>query len=276
MDYPIMAAFLALSAIICSSMFFYVVKIKKKEQLHKIFQAILATATIWNITLFLQMVVTSRFNVDPIIFEYPNFIAAPLMSLFIFYLGIIYKNTKMTFTVGHLILSLPIVFAILIFLTNGFHGLMYIEYSPRRAETIYGPFMMIYNIYAYVYIVIGIFFLVSYSLKNSGFFSKQSVFIILGLLAPLIAHVLFFTEVIEATVYINPIAFGFTAILWFFAMFKFQFLSVAPIALQKINNRMSDGYIVLNTNMKIIDYNATLIEMLDVRGIILRGQDIHE
>ena len=63
--------------------------------------------------------------------------------------------------------------------------------------------------------------------------------------------------IVKLTVYITPIALAISLICFAIALFIFQLLSALPIALTKIVNRISDGYIVLNDKNIITDYNTT-------------------
>lgn len=59
-----------------------------------------------------------------------------------------------------------------------------------------------------------------------------------------------------------------------FAIFKFGFLRIAPIALQKIVDRMSDSYIVLDENMQITDFNKTFLDTFSVSSSEIRNINI--
>ena len=78
------------------------------------------------------------------------------------------------------------------------------------------------------------------------------------------------------SIYITPISFTFTAIFYSLAIFKFNFLNVSPIALQTVVNKMSDGYIVLDVNNTVIDFNHTFLSMVSAKDSDLRGKDFFE
>ena len=67
------------------------------------------------------------------------------------------------------------------------------------------------------------------------------------------------TKTINMNVYLTPISFSLTSLFYALAIFKFNFLGAAPITLQKIVDRISDSYIVLNDEGNIIDYNQTFV-----------------
>ena len=55
------------------------------------------------------------------------------------------------------------------------------------------------------------------------------------------------------------------------AIFRFDFLKISPITLQKIVDRMSDSYIILDGNNEIVDYNQTLLTTFKLNNKKLRG-----
>ena len=111
--------------------------------------------------------------------------------------------------------------------------------------------------------------------KNSGFFSKQSLLLILGISIPLVTNILGTFKILPMTVYITPISFALTMICFAFAIFKFQFLGIAPIAVQIIANRISDSYMVLNENLVITDFNDTFLRTFNLKGLDVRGKDFN-
>ena len=75
-------------------------------------------------------------------------------------------------------------------------------------------------------------------------------------------------------VYMQPLSFSATVLFYSLAIFKFQFLRATPIALQKIVDRISDSYIVLNDENMIIDFNQTFLNTFHMDN--LRNQNIFD
>ena len=75
------------------------------------------------------------------------------------------------------------------------------------------------------------------------------------------------------SIYVTPISFTTTVLFFSIAILKYNFLNVTPIALQTVVDRMSDGYIVLDENMVIIDFNRTFLNMVKLTDTKLRGKD---
>ena len=135
---------------------------------------------------------------------------------------------------------------------------------------------MIHNIYSYTLLVIGMIKLLKYAIKNSGFFSKQSFLIAIGISIPIATSVLGSFQLIPMSIYITPISFSIAVLLISFAIFKFDFLKVAPIALQRIVDRISDSYVVVNEDNVIIDFNETFLKTFKVSANAVRNKELFE
>ena len=58
-----------------------------------------------------------------------------------------------------------------------------------------------------------------------------------------------------------------------FAILKFNFLKITPIALQKIVDRISDGYVVLDEENTITDFNKTFLDMFNLKPENIRSKN---
>ena len=141
-------------------------------------------------------------------------------------------------------------------------------------EIVTGSMHTINTIYSYILLFWGILSMLKSSIKNSGLFSKQSMLFILGVSIPIVINLLGTFKIVSMTIYYTPISFTLTMLFCALAIFKFNFLSVTPIALQKIVDRISDSYIVLNDDGSITDFNKTFVTAFNIKDSKeLRGQN---
>ena len=98
--------------------------------------------------------------------------------------------------------------------------------------------------------------------------------IIIAAIIPIGINVISTFRIIDFTIYVTPISFAVTIVLLTFAIFKFKFLSLTPVALQKIVDRISDGYLVLNEENVITDFNKTYLEIFGEKADKLRNKNI--
>lgn len=251
----------------------YLTKGKNKNQLSKMFICALSLLILWSIGLIMQIILSEPLNIPPIYFDYFVYIPICLVPITVFFIGLIFANTKITFKKKYLLLFIVPIISLLMLWTNDYHHLFYIQYSTNIADAVYGPYLTAHNIYSYILLAIGIIYMLKFSIKNAGFFSQQSLLIILGISIPVVVNVLGTFKIIPMSIYITPITFTITIVFLTIAIFKFQFLGVAPIALQKIVDRISDGYVVLDEYNTITDFNKTFLDIFKLKSEDLRSKN---
>ena len=251
----------------------YLSKKKNKNQLNQVFICALSLLILWSIGLIAQIILSQPLKIEPIYFDYFVYIGACFVPVAVFFMGIIYANTKIEFKKRYLLLFIVPIISLITLWTNDYHHLFYRQYSTNISDTVYGPYIVIHNIYSYILLVFGIIYMLKFSIKNSGFFSKQSLLIVLGVSVPVVVNILGTFKIIPMSIYVTPITFTITIICCAIAIFKFQFLNVTPIALQKIVDRISDGYVVLDENNAITDFNKTFLDIFKLSPEDIRSKN---
>lgn len=266
---------MSIALLICLIIFYYILKRKDNNQMRKIFVIIFILQTIHLCALIAQ-ILCLKTNIPPIFFENFAYISGCFLPVAILFAGIVFSKTKIILRRIHLLLFVIPIISLLLLWTNDIHHLFYENYSINMSEWVYGPYFKIHSIYSYTLLFIGLFYLLKYSIKNAGFFSKQSILIIIGTLFPLIINILGTFRIIEMSIYMTPITFTIATLFYALAIFKFKFLSITPIALQRIVDRMSDGYLVIDENNKITDFNETFLKMSKLKEAFVRNKNIFE
>ena len=264
---------LTITAFINFILILYLTKGRNKNQLSKMFICALVLLILWSIGLIMQITLSEPLNIKPVYFDYFVYIGACFVPVTVFFIGLIFANTKIKFKKKYLLLFVIPIISLLVLWTNDYHHLFYKQYSTNIAETLYGPYMIVHNIYSYTLLAMGIFYMLKFSIKNAGFFSQQSMLIILGISIPVVVNILGTFKIIPMSIYITPITFTITIVFLAIAIFKFQFLGVAPIALQKIVDRISDGYVVLNEDNTITDFNKTFLDIFKLKQEDIRSKN---
>lgn len=268
---------LVLSTLLTVVMFVYISCQKDRKQLHNVFCLNLFCSLIISVGVLCQAVCNYFFSIPSIWFENIIYIGTCFLPLTVFFTSLMFTNTKITFKKSYLLLLVIPILSLIVLWTNDLHHLFYIQYSSSFTDTIYGPYFYVHSVYTYLLLIIGIGRLLIFSIRNAGFFSKQSLLISIGLACPVIVNVLgSFLKLIPMTVFVTPISFSVSIICFALAIFKFDFLGIAPIALRKIADRMSDSYLVLNDDGTITDCNQTFLVTFKIKDISLRGQNFDE
>ena len=268
----------ALVALIISTLLLIILlvvnlKVKKKKQVNWCFIAIITCLLICCVGQTLSIICPPTLHIEPIYFDYIVYIGTCFMPLAFFFFGLTFAQTKIKFKKKYLLLFIVPIISLLVLWTNDFHHLFYVKYGILNVDTVFGAYFPIHSLYTYILILISVYYLIHFSIKNSGFFSKQSLLLIIGTLIPLVVNIIGLFG-IEMSIYITPISFTFTVLFYSLAILKFNFLNVSPIAIQTVVDRMSDGYLVLDVNNTIIDFNKTLLHWTNLSPTKLRGTDI--
>lgn len=251
---------LVITIIVNAVLIIYLLKNQNKNQLSKMFICTLSLLTLWIIELILQITLSTPLHINPIYFDYLVYIEICFVPVTVFFIGLIHSKSKISFNKKYLLLFIVPIISLLVLWTNDLHHLFYTNYSVDFEQNVYGPYITIHTLYSYGLLAIGVFFLLKSTIKSSGIMSKQSLLIVLGISVPVIINILGTFKIIPMSIYITPITFTFTVILCAISIFKFQFLGVAPIALQIVVNQISDSYVVLGMYNNIIDFNDTFVK----------------
>ena len=255
----------------------YLLSKKNKKQLDKIFIIIFGLIMFWIICSILQIFCVNFFNAEPIYFDYFAYISVCFLPVAFLFLALIFSRTKISFNKKYTLLFVIPTISILLLWTNNWHHLFFKEYTTNITTAEYGPyFSMVHYNYTFILYVISLFILMKNAIKNSGFFSRQAIFILIGVLIPLMTSILSFMGVTTGSLYETPITFAVAVILFTLGTFRFNLFKTSPISLQKIVDKISDSYIVLNEDDVITDFNATFLETFNLKENEVRNKNLYK
>lgn len=254
----------------------YLLKSHNKNQLSKMFSFTLFLLFIMVFSLILQITLSKPLGIKPIYFEYLVYIGTCFVPVGVFFIGLIYLKKEIKFKAVYLLtLVIPIISLIALW-TNDSHHLFYQYYSVQLSATKYGPFSDIHTYYSYIMLGLGIFYLLKSTIESSGILSKQSILILLGVSVPIVVNILGTFEIFNMSIYITPITFIVTVVMCAIAIFKFQFLGIAPIALQMVVNQISDSYVVLGVYNNVIDFNDTFVKTFNLTKNKIKNKNFND
>lgn len=272
----IYAILISVSLVITGLLLFSVFKQKNRNQLQRFFAIDLFLLLVLCVFVLLQILLSDLLHIPPVYFDYFAYICACFFPITLFFTSLVFANTKLKLKKIHLLLFIIPIISLLVLWTNDFHHLFYVNYSINLKETVFGPYFIVHSIYSYAFLGIALAYLLIYSIKNSGFFSKQSVLIVIGTVIPVIINALATFGVVASTIYITPITFFIGVSFYYVAIFRFQFLNVSPIALQRIVDRISDSYLILNYDNVITDFNETFLKTFNFTANSIRNTDFNK
>lgn len=249
-------------------------RVEKENTSLKYFICLVFCMIMWCIILDIQIFIIDFISPSKAIYsDYIVYIFVVLMPVFLLLFAYSELTGKTRIERWQLSLFILSFFNLIMIWTNDFHHLFYVRYSTEFSNTVFGPFYTYaYCLYIYGLTAIGIIMILISSIKKSSIKSKQTFFILISAIVPISVNVLASTRVIPANIYETPVSFSVTVLTLGFAMFRYNFLNISPVATTRIVNQMSDAYIVLNVDYKILDCNSSFEKFFNVNKNEIGGK----
>ena len=264
---------LAITTIIELVIYFYVSRRGSKNNLLvKSFRLLILDMILWNFTLFIQIIVLAKISesiatyvVDLV---YVPIIFLPVVVFFFSY----FMDKKHTFKPSLILTFIIPIFALVMLWTNDVHHLFFTTYSMAKQITVYGPVFFVHITYTYLMFFASFLQIIKASHKNNTALPAQLILFGIGSLIPIVLDILRITKVFPLGEYVTPISLSITVIFWGIAIVRYNFLDLAPIAVKKVVDQMSDAYVVLGKDYSISDCNKTFEDLFEVSGNDIKGE----
>ena len=264
--------------VIAELIFLYFIRKRgnKRNQLVIAFELTMLCMMLWCIGLIIQILVINFISPDYAVYpDYFTYLPVVLTPVALFFISYIFVKKEIHFKKWFLLLFIVPAITMIVLWTNDFHHLFYEYYSVNTAETTFGPYFYVHSLYTYGLFAVDIIMLLRASVKQSSMLSKQSLLIILGSLIPIFVNILGMT-VIDTNIYVTPISFIVTILFFGVAILRYNFLSIAPIALKRVVDQMSDLYLVLNQDCIISDCNKPFEKVFKTEKNDLIGKSLFD
>lgn len=261
------------SLIACVSLLVITRKHSTRSNITKLFTVLALNMILLNIGTLLQTYERVFFERESFVFIFICYVGICFSPILVFYLGLLFRDPHRQPRPAHLLLLLfPLLSLTVISVPQLRDNYFFLNYSVYSNEAVYGAFYYIHSLYSYTLMAIGIINILYSSVKTSGFFSRQSLIISFGIIVAVTANVLYSFNILRLTFDITACAITVATMCFSVAIFKYKFLSVTPIALKKVVDIISDGFVVIDTEYRIIDYNNSIFRLFN-NGIRLRIND---
>ena len=271
--------FIALAiTVIAELVIFYYIRKRgnKRSQLVTAFKLTMLCMMFWCIGLMVQILAINFISLDVAIYiDYFIYLPLALTPVALFFIAYIFIKKHIEFKKWYLLLFIVPTITMIVLWTNDFHHLFYIDYSVNTTTTVFGPYFLVHSIYTYGLFLVDILMLLITSIRKSSFLSKQSILIVIGTVVPIAVNVIGMT-ILEGNIYTTPISFIATIILFGIAILRYNFLNIAPIALKRVVNQMSDSYIILNQDYIVSDCNKPFEHTFKTNRNLLIGKYIFD
>lgn len=264
---------------IAAILLIFIVLAKNKTQLHYIFLVAVLEILAISVFVYLEAYFGGGDPENPIVtqMEYLTYIGGCLLPVQIFLIGRIFAYSKINFTRKYVLLFVIPVLSIIIILTNDYHHLFYIDFIFNFAKRIVqvGWYFYVHTVYSYVFLLVGLGYVVFFSIKNTGISAKQASMMIIGSITPIAVNVLYTFGIVDFNIFGTPIAMLTAIVCYMIGMFKFNLMKITPVALKTVVNRISDSYIVVDEKLNIIDFNKSFIDKFSVFHNIKPNENLY-
>lgn len=173
-----------------------------------------------------------------------------------------------------LLLSIIPAFAVLLTFTNEWHHLNWSSttWLPELNMVYYsrGPLFWVQVVYIYGLFVGFCILLIQNSFRQRSLFRLQSLSIVLAMLMPIASNAIYLLRIgAYSTFDLTSLAFLLTGILLNFAMHRFRFLDLMPVARHMLVDKMAEGMIVLDSQRRVVDINPAAQVLLGLSKVKL-------
>lgn len=172
----------------------------------------------------------------------------------------------------------PVIIIILIW-TNSIHRLFLADVlfdesgAIPKVHMMYGPAFFVHAAYSYIMLLGGTLLLGQAFFRAKGLYKRQLGIILVGAIIPWLANI-FYVFPLDAFAYFDPtpLAFFISSLLLAWAIFGYQLIDIMPIARTTVMEHMGEGMLVLDTQNRIVDINASAEQILSCEAEAVLGR----
>lgn len=153
-----------------------------------------------------------------------------------------------------------------IILTNPFHERFFSNFTVDETawgitETA-GTLWVIHLGYSYVVMVGGIVLVLALLYRSQSIYREQGYAIIAAGILPLVADMIYQFELLQLE--LTPLAIAASGALLGWAVFRFKFMRIAPVAQDTIVENIQDGILVLDRDGSVVEINDRAAAIFDI------------
>lgn len=172
------------------------------------------------------------------------------------WLSIVLINNQKKHTKTYIFIFMPPVLSTLILATNSCHGL----FPGVNSKEHIGPVFLIHCTWQLAFAIFAVCYIVYYSLKYTNGLSKQILLVVTAITLPLSVDVIiylvsFATKDFNVNIYTQLICYCILASCLTFAIYKYRFLEVVPIAIRSVIDHISDSFVIVDYKYDILEIN---------------------
>lgn len=247
-----------LSTVLTVFILINVLSIKKKQETHIMFFLTVLFVTIWCINTIMRYLFPGNQFFDSIVMVYLGICLVPPCFLLTAYF---FSHSDRSFKLSQIGLFVIPIFTLILAATKAGRELFVIKLDFIFRLNEYGPYFLFHSVYSYGCILLALYYFMRFAINNSGLFSKQAILIIAGAAVPLAVNILGTAKLMDISEFDSSSSFSVTLVFFWLAIIRYNFLNVLPVALQLVVNQISDGFLLVNKEFRLVDFNTTIETM---------------
>jgi len=219
--------------------------------------------SIWSIAYGLELASSTMLQMKLLVnVEYIGIASLPF-NWFLFCLVLAGKENWLKKNSNKVLITIVPIFTLMLLWTNSFHHLYYKNLSIDSSGSF--PMLQIspgigyylFTFYFYILLATGNYLIVKKFSKSDAVYRKQNRAVLAGALIPWAANFAYMLGIRPMDhLDLTPFAFMIANTMIFIAIYRFEVFDTLPVAREKVLELMRDGFVVLDHQNRIIDYNS--------------------
>lgn len=172
------------------------------------------------------------------------------------------------------LLAIQPLLTIILLWTDPYHGLFFGGKRILHQSLIYegGPWFWFNVAYSYSLVLASILLLLYTAALRSRLYRMQTALILIGISFPIASNVIGFSGRNPFSgLDLTPIAFNFTGVLLALSLFRYRLLDLVPVGRDVLMEEMDEGMLMLDNQLRVIDFNPSARRLLDLPANPLLG-----
>lgn len=236
---------------------------------------VLACSLVTNISIMFQIVNISNISSN-IWYEAFSIIGISMLPVCCFFAVCYYLNEDFVFTNKHIIIFIIPIISVFATFTNDMHHLMFKQFSTSVMQREFGILYYFMIVDIIIKTIMVVFIILKHLAKNVKKYKTQLILSFAFMVIPAVILILGNLKLLDVKIYFNGIFLSMISIITIEILFRYQILTVIPISLINVLNTITDGFIVINKDGKIVSYNKTFINIFDLGKLKIKKMNIKE
>lgn len=266
--------FLILGALFSLIFFYSIIRSGKLVFIQKLFAWITLLSFLWCSSTAAGNILVGLNIQEPLIFDVIILGCAGLLAPLVYLSSKVFGNHQFTLKKHHFLYFVIPLITIILSATNDFHHYVWINRSAKVSLLVFSWYFYIHMWFCYIFMGISIYNYLETSIRSTGWLSKETKLIMMGIVLPLLVNLVTVFKLIKIDIDMTPIMVSMTCAMLYLVSLQKNDIDLFPIAIETAVNNISEGIAVIDKNFKILALNSPLVNMFDSIIEITRNTNV--